>query len=228
MRKPSPFKVGPNATGSLNYSATKNVGTFLGTLSTMFPAGEEFFVNSVRAARVKLRSSDSYFLGSPLDKDIGTFIGHESYHTLAHDTVNSQLYKRGFDRIPWLDKLLSAVGTKPLLALHVTAVLEHYTATLARIILDDAEIRSYLTSEELDLWEYHAIDEWDHKAVSWDTLVLVDKHRGYLFIPVSIGFIGITTALYIKNGGRWDSVLARKLVGKVPELLRYMRKDYEA
>lgn len=203
------------------------IGIFLNTLSTLFPEGEQFFCESVRHYREKLRASDPTFAGSALDKDIGWFIGHEAHHTNAHIGLNEELYLRGYKNVDkLLKKSLTAVLKSPLLAIHATSVLEHYTATMARLILDHPDIRSLLGTAELDLWDYHAVDEWNHRSVSHSVLMLVDKHRGYMMVPVSAVFFAVVAALYIKNGGRWNTFLARKLIGLTPTILEYFNSDY--
>lgn len=193
------------------------MGIFLNSLSTLFPEGEKFFMESVRRYRSLASAS--------LDKDIGNFIGHEAHHTNAHLLLNKELYANGyFDPTSILKRYLPSIP--PLLAIHSTAVLEHYTATMARLILDHPDIRSLLGTAELSLWEYHAIDEWDHRCVSHDVLLLADKHRGYMLVPVSIVFILATLALYVRNGGRWNTFLARKLLGLTPTILEYLKSDY--
>lgn len=241
MRKPSPFKidvdtliplsaeqVGLRNLDSISGHNAVAIGKFLNTLSTLFPEGEQFFVDAVRHYRTTLRASGKLVAGSSLDKDIGTFIGHEAHHTNVHHDLNKALYKGKYvNPTDILRYCLKGINRRaPLLALHATSVLEHYTATMARFILDHEDIRSLLGTSELALWEYHAIDEWDHRCVSHDVLVIADKHRGYMLIPVSIVFILAVLILYRMNGGRYNSFLIRKLIGLVPEILRYLKNDY--
>ena len=54
--------------------------------------------------------------------------------------------------------------------LAATVVMEHYTATLARLLLTDPLIKEKTTQESRNLWEWHALEELEHKSVAFDVL----------------------------------------------------------
>ena len=62
------------------YKDSKFVTHFMNALSSTFPAGETFFVKSVRKFRKPIKDE--------LEINISKFIGQESYHSLAHQVMN--------------------------------------------------------------------------------------------------------------------------------------------
>ena len=189
------------------YGNDKAITIFWNTLSMLFPEGEQFFVESVRKYRNDVMSDEQ------LQNEISGFIGQEAFHTHAHVKVNEALEKKGYpvkrvNRI--LKKQLGFLRKKnPLLALYVTAILEHYTATLASQLIDDLDHNSKVTGESRNLWMHHAIEEIEHRAVSFDVLGRVaggwiDEVRIGLFIPVSIIFAGAVAVLYTYNLKKQD------------------------
>lgn len=101
-------------------------------LSSVFPPGEDFFVQSVRNYRDRITDPE-------LKKQVAAFIGQEAMHSREHDRFNARLDELGY-RTRLLDRIvdigLNKVGAKILpkkVQLAITAALEHYTATLAEI-----------------------------------------------------------------------------------------------
>lgn len=198
-----------------------NQTILLNTLSTFFPEGEAFFIESVRHFRKVVEK------GSDLDTDISRFIGQEAFHSIAHSDLNSRLYQSGYKDVTRIVRFCLGMIFKmsPKLSLHVTAILEHYTATLARQVLDGVYV---LSPEERELWVYHATEEWEHRRVSFDVLKLVGsvKASRFLFPLVSLIFFMTMAIMYVMNGGRWDYKLLVKLSWNVPELCRYMKPGF--
>lgn len=136
-------------------------------LSALFPEGEDFFVRSVR--RYRDRITDPV-----LKKQVAGFIGQEANHGREHRNFNARLQALGYPtaRVDRLVRRGLAVNEKtrsPEVCLAVTAALEHYTATLAEVLLTDPEARAKFTSPEVrDLLVWHALEESEHKAVAFD------------------------------------------------------------
>ena len=59
---------------------------FMTALSALFPAGEKFFIDSVRAVRQHPAIKDN----EALQKEISAFIGQEAMHTQEHVGFNAQ------------------------------------------------------------------------------------------------------------------------------------------
>ena len=134
-------------------------------LSTTFPKGEAFFVESVRAFRD----------GAPpkLAEEIKAFTTQEAIHSREHDAFNRRAVDAGYD----LSKLEQRVahrlaitrGRPPVVSLAATMALEHFTAILAHELLADPRHLDGAEQETADLWRWHAIEEIEHKGVAYDT-----------------------------------------------------------
>ncbi len=142
-------------------------------LSAVFPEGEDFFVRSVKHYRDDLTDPT-------LRAQVAGFIGQEVTHGREHREINERLQSMGYptrasDRFTkW--SLAGVYRHVPhRLSLAMTAAFEHYTATLAALLLTEPKARALLTSDEvraLLLW--HAYEEVEHKAVAFD----VYRHTG--------------------------------------------------
>ena len=136
-------------------------------LSSVFPDGEDFFVKSVRAFRDQITDP-------VLKKQVGGFIGQESVHGREHRVFNERLAELGYPtkQAEWLTRKGLAIRWKlaPKKAnLAVTAALEHFTATLAELILSDPEAAGVFGDETVkNLFLWHALEEAEHKAVAFD------------------------------------------------------------
>ncbi|HUE60399.1 MAG TPA: metal-dependent hydrolase [Acidimicrobiales bacterium] len=137
-------------------------------LSAMFPSGEEFFVHSVRNYRDQVTDPE-------LRQQANRFVGQESMHGRLHRDLNRHLAQLGFmsdlvDRS--VDIGFNRVSAKLLprsLQLAITAALEHYTATLAEVLLDDPRAQELFDHEGVrNLLLWHALEESEHKAVAFD------------------------------------------------------------
>jgi predicted metal-dependent hydrolase len=134
-------------------------------LSTTFPKGEAFFVESVRAFRE----------GAPpkLAAEIKAFTTQEAIHSREHDAFNKRAERCGYD----LSKLEAKVEQRlslaksrpPIASLAATMALEHFTAILAHQLLADPSHLAGADRETANLWRWHACEEIEHKGVAYDT-----------------------------------------------------------
>ena len=134
-------------------------------LSTTFPKGEAYFVESVRAFRD----------GAPpqLAEDIKAFTTQEVIHSREHDRFNQRAEAAGYD-LSLLDKQVEfrlAIGRNrpPVVNLAATMALEHFTAILAHQFLAHPEHFAGSDGEQAELWRWHAVEELEHKGVAYDT-----------------------------------------------------------
>jgi uncharacterized protein len=143
---------------------------FLAVLSGIFPAGERFFAESVR--RFRDRVTDDH-----LKACISGFMGQEALHGQQHERLNDYFRAHGFDtRVPdrgvrlglWL---LERLPHKQQLA--CTALMEHFTARLAQEWLVNEHFRKRTDPEFLKLWQWHALEELEHKSVAYDVYLLL-------------------------------------------------------
>jgi predicted metal-dependent hydrolase len=136
-------------------------------LSLLFPAGEQFFIQSVNNYKDRITDED-------LRAQVRGFAYQESQHSTAHAAYNRMLDGQGID-IGWVER-----GLKKRLAiarrlfpevqqLALTATAEHLTATMAEGLL--ASMRDQFGDADprmRALYYWHAVEEVEHKAVAWD------------------------------------------------------------
>ncbi|MBP2605351.1 metal-dependent hydrolase [Acinetobacter calcoaceticus] len=153
---------------------------FMTALSALFPAGEKFFIDSVRAVRYHPSIKDD----EALQKEVSAFIGQEAMHTQEHVNFNASAQKFGHDietlekftdtaiqtAIQAFVKIVKPFGlTKEMVDLTATTALEHFTATIASQLLVNKHIQELMTDETMStMWYWHAIEENEHKAVAFD------------------------------------------------------------
>jgi uncharacterized protein len=145
---------------------------FFNALSCTFPAGEKFFMDSVRFYRRNV--------GEPLRTQIQGFVAQEAVHSREHHAFNALAADSGYSvetlegrtkRI--LDRARRRTQIEQLAA---TCALEHFTAILAHYLLStDSRDMDGAPVEAARLWSWHAMEEIEHKAVAFDTFMEVTK-----------------------------------------------------
>ena len=141
-------------------------------LSTTFPVGEAFFVESVRAFRE----------GAPpkLADEIKGFTTQEAIHSREHAAFNRRAADSGYDLSKLeaqVERRLAITRTKPpIVSLAATMALEHFTAILAHELLKDPRHLAGADKDAADLWLWHACEEIEHKGVAYDTWLHATRH----------------------------------------------------
>jgi len=137
-------------------------------MSITFPLGEKFFIDSVRYFSDQIDDPK-------LNEDIRLFCGQEGFHRREHQRYNEILCRlRGYD-LSYLEGRLEKNIERgkqflsPLERLAATAAFEHITAIMAESALseDDPMINS-ADSAMRAMWQWHAAEEMEHKAVAFD------------------------------------------------------------
>jgi predicted metal-dependent hydrolase len=178
----------------------------LGALSVAFPPGERFFIESVRNYLPEIEDSE-------LRAEIKAFIGQEANHTKEHIVFNEFLERAGFPAKKmerWVTRRIHAIKTKsrPEANLARTAALEHFTAILASVLIENPEILDRLTPEGARLWAWHAIEEIEHRSVAFDVLeeAVDDEELRLRTMMLVTGFfvtlVSIRTAIFMASCGR--------------------------
>ncbi|MAA67040.1 MAG: metal-dependent hydrolase [Alteromonadaceae bacterium] len=137
----------------------------MNALSVLFPQGEQFFVDAVRAYRDDITDPE-------LKEEMRGFIGQEAMHSLEHKAMNQHVRDQGMP-VEALEKHLEVVLnlSKKLPKRHqlaITCGLEHMTAMMADMLLERSDIRDDMHDTMRPLWMWHAIEETEHKAVTYD------------------------------------------------------------
>ena len=137
------------------------------SFSSVFPDGEEFFVRAVRRFRGQI--SDGELAG-----DVAGFIGQESTHGRQHRLFNERLSTLGYPTRQYerVTRGYLAIRERLFTArsnLAAVAALEHFTATLAELVLTSEETRNLFGEPAVrDLLVWHALEECEHKTVAFD------------------------------------------------------------
>lgn len=145
---------------------------YFNALSAAFPQGETFFIESVRRYRDQV--------DEPLRQQIAAFVQQEAMHTREHVAFNKLLRTAGYD-ITAMDaeirrRVDEARTRPPVVQLALTVALEHFTAIMAHSLLTEREPLPGAPEEILRLWQWHAIEEIEHKSVAYDTFLAVTRH----------------------------------------------------
>lgn len=179
------------------YDNNPYLSSFLTTLSSLFPAGESFFVESVRHYRERITDP-------VLKAQVAGFIGQEAMHSKEHDAFNDMATRQGYpvDKLDRdVSKLLSFVQkTLPKsMQLAATVALEHYTAIIAEMLLRDPEVQQKFSAEVRQLWLWHALEENEHKTVAYDVYQqMVDSYalRVVTMAVATVIFFAVTFAFH--------------------------------
>lgn len=170
------------------------------SLSALFPDGEDFFVRSVRHFRDQITDPE-------LKRQVAGFIGQESVHGREHRLLNDRLAELGYPtkRIERFTRKGLAFRTRvapPKANLAATAALEHFTATLAELLLTNEEARNMFGHDGVrDLFVWHALEESEHKAVAFDVYKAVgggERMRVWTMKSIRFGFVaGLTLQIAV-------------------------------
>jgi predicted metal-dependent hydrolase len=145
---------------------------YFNALSAAFPQGETFFIESVRRYRDQV--------DEPLREQIAAFVQQEAMHTREHVVFNKLLRGVGYD-LTAMDaetrrRVDEARTRPPVVQLALTVALEHFTAIMAHSLLTERQPLPGTPEEIVRLWQWHAIEEIEHKAVAYDTFLAVTRH----------------------------------------------------
>ena len=161
------------------------------SLSAVFPDGEDFFVRSVRHYRSQITDPE-------LKAQVAGFIGQEAMHGREHRAFNNRLAELGYptkavERFTRKGLAFREKVAPPISNLASTAALEHFTATLAELLLTDEDARRLFGDEAVEnLFLWHALEESEHKAVAFDVYRAVggtERLRIFTMKGIRYGFV---------------------------------------
>lgn len=147
-------------------------------LNLVFPAGERFFMRSVRHY-AHVVEADAVLAG-----EVRAFLAQEAIHAREHDRFIRLLEEDGFDLkrfmtfYEWTLRRVLERASPPKLNLAVTVALEHFTATFAELALTRETLLEDANPVMRDLLLWHAAEEIEHKSVAFDVLKKVDPSYG--------------------------------------------------
>lgn len=212
----------------------------MNSLSILFPEGERFFIRSVRDYKDQI--SDP-----ALKQDVRSFIEQEGQHTREHHKYNQALKQRGYD-VDKLEKIVKKrieLGTKMSSKeqqLAATSALEHFTAVLAEYLLTSPHISSLARPNMKAMWQWHAVEEIEHKAVAFDVYKqCVNKEfprkRIFFSMTIALPFDTIRNMIHMFRKEKvlfdlkmwyrgWKYLATNLFPIIVPKLKAYYAKDF--
>lgn len=208
--RPRRFDVGESLAGDWHGGSAFRTAWF-NAMSMLFPLGEKFFIDSVRAYAERIDDET-------LAAEVRAFQGQESVHRREHQRYNEALCAaRGYEleefegpvrrRIAWAK---GHFNERRLLA--GTVANEHLTAIMAHDLLSRDDVLAGADPAIAELWRWHAVEETEHKAVAFDVHRLIGgtvKERRHALVMSSFFFLKDTfrnTRIMLKRDGqlwRW-------------------------
>ena len=148
------------------HGGRRAISLFFDNLSVFFPAGERFFIVSVKAHAGLIQDPG-------LQRQLRAFCGQEGVHSREHVRYNRMLEAQGYPAADMerrlearLRRLTQRIPVRRQLA--ITCALEHFTAVMGHTALADPAILAGADAEMAALWRWHAAEENEHKAVAFD------------------------------------------------------------
>lgn len=218
------------------HAGGRSVTRFFDNLSIFFPAGERFFIDSVKAYRH--RATDS-----KLAAEVKVFAGQEMIHSREHVRYNDMLCQQGVPVAGLERNIVTLLRLVRLLLprrwqLAATCALEHFTALMAHAILSNPSLLDGADPTMRSLWRWHAAEENEHKAVAFDVYramggTYIERVAVMAGTTVVFGLILIAHQVRIMaaegllfSGKEWRSLLRYLFVAPAGGLLRPLLAAY--
>src|SRR5258708_24462010 len=159
------------ATPRLWHGSRVEATAIYNALSTTFPSGEAYFVESIRAFRDGVPPK--------LAEEIKGFTTQEAIHSREHDAFNKRATRSGYDLTKLeerVERRLSISRARPAIVnVAATMALEHFTAIIAHELLANPNHLDGADTETADLWRWHALQESEHNGVAYDTWLFATR-----------------------------------------------------
>jgi predicted metal-dependent hydrolase len=174
---PRDLKLDRSAAGQRWWHGGDPIATaYFNALSAAFPQGETFFIEAVRRYKDKTDGR--------LQEQIAAFVKQEAMHTREHVVFNKLIKDAGYDTSTMdaeTRRRVNLARERPaVVQLAITVALEHFTAIMAHSLLRERDPLPGASEEIVRLWQWHAIEEVEHKAVAFDTFMVATKHMSSL------------------------------------------------
>lgn len=140
---------------------------FFNALSMSFPAGEQYFIDAVRAGLKSLPEDKR----AALADEVQGFIGQEATHRRIHALFNANLERLGYDNE--IERRAHArrqahEGDDLRNKVAATAATEHFTAIFANWILRRPQALEGAEPRLRTLWLWHSAEESEHRNTAFD------------------------------------------------------------
>ena len=136
-------------------------------LSMSFPAGEQFFIDSVRDGLKALPEDKRAAMAA----EVQGFIGQEATHRRIHALFNGHLHTLGFDN--WIERNAQKrrdahAGDDLRNKVAATAATEHFTAIFADWLMRHPQVLAGAEPRLRTLWQWHSAEESEHRNTAFD------------------------------------------------------------
>ncbi len=140
---------------------------FFNALSLSFPAGEQFFIDSVRDGLKALPQEKHAAMAA----EVQGFIGQEATHRRIHALFNGHLDRLGYDNAIERranQRRQTHEGNDLRNKVAATAATEHFTAIFADWLLRHPEALEGAEPRLQTLWLWHCAEESEHRNTAFD------------------------------------------------------------
>ena len=164
---------------------------FFNALSLSFPAGEQYFIDSVRQTLQALPEAQR----AAFAEEVQGFIGQEATHRRIHALFNGHLLQQGLRNdieARALRRMQANAHRDVRVHLAVTAATEHFTAIFAAWLLRHPWALDGAEPRLRTLWLWHAAEESEHRSTAFDLYQAISGHHGWrvrLFRYVTVVFL---------------------------------------
>jgi len=180
------------------YDGNPYLTHFFNALSSTFPEGEKFFINSVR-------NYQDVIVDPALKGEVKKFIAQEAHHGQSHKALNQLIEDNGYPMAQISRHIRRGMNTarqnySKEKQLAITIALEHITAILANQVLTNPQLTDNIPPEIRALFIWHAIEETEHKSVAFDVFQAVcndERLRKRVMMEVTLMFILELTSIQL-------------------------------
>jgi len=174
---------------------------FFSALSMSFPAGEQFFIDSVRNGLKTLPASEQqkYAL------EVQGFIGQEATHRRIHFLFNCHLENLGYSNEierRALKRIQDNAHRDVRIHLAATAATEHFTAIFADWMLRHPEALEGAEPRLQTMWLWHSAEESEHSSTAFDIYQAVSGNHAWrvrIFRYITIVFLSDVLRQTVRN-----------------------------
>ena len=174
---------------------------FFSALSMSFPAGEQYFIDSVRAGLKQLPEAERGRFAA----EVQGFVGQEATHRRVHALFNDQLAYQGQRNVVEQRarrRIERDAHLDPRIHVAATAATEHFTAVFADWMFEHPEALQGCETRLATLWWWHAAEESEHRATAFDLYQAISgdhRWRVRIFRYITLVFLADVMRQTLRN-----------------------------
>ncbi len=166
-----------------------------------FPAGEQYFIDSVRDGLATLPAHQQ----NALSTEVRGFIGQEATHRRIHALFNGHLTALGYDNEIERRAIARREANKhrdPRVHVAATAATEHFTSIFANWMLRHPEALAGAEPRLKTLWLWHSAEEAEHRCTAFDIYQAMGGNHDWrikIFKYITWVFLGDVLRQTVRN-----------------------------